>query len=151
RKTKSSTHRSFPNTTVGNPGQTFNVADDAKRYEGKLTGQLTPKHSLVATYLNSLLNEANNCQLGCIEQAAVDPSITQGNNFYTGHYNGILTNNWLVEGLYSRKTFTFIGFGGSNHDPAQGSPLLVWGPGQTSLTDAHAPYFCGDCGNEKRN
>jgi hypothetical protein len=146
RKTKSTTNSSFTNG-----GVPFNIATDAKRTEGKLTGQVTPKHSLVATYLNSPLSATNNCQLGCLEPQALDPSIQQGNNFYTGHYNGILTNNWLVEALYSRKTFAFIGFGGENRDNVAGSPLLAWNSSFTSITDANAPYFCGVCGNEKRN
>jgi len=146
RKTKSTTNNPF--TLSSNQ---FNVATDAKRWEGKLTGQLTPKHSLVATYLNSPLTATNNCQLGCLEPQALDPSIQQGNNFYTGHYNGVITNNWLVEGLYSRKTFTFIGFGGENKDLVAGSPILAWNSSFTGITDANAPYFCGTCGNEKRN
>jgi hypothetical protein len=146
RKTKSSSQSPFSLS----PAQ-FNVATDAKRYEGKLTGQITPKHSLVATYLDSPLTATNNCQLGCLEPQALDPSIQQGNNFYTGHYNGILTNNWLVEALYSRKTFAFIGFGGENRDNVAGSPLLAFNSAFTSFPDANAPYFCGVCGNEKRN
>src|SRR5438477_4914591 len=50
RKTKSTTQSPFSLS----PNQ-FSVATNAKRYEGKLTGQVTPKHSLVATYLNSPL------------------------------------------------------------------------------------------------
>ena len=146
RKTKSATNNPFSLSTAQ-----FNVATDAKRWEGKLTGQLTPKHSVVATYLNSPLTATNNCQLGCLEPAALDPSITQGNNFYTGHYNGILTNNWLIEGLYSRKTFTFIGFGGTDTALVTGSPILAWNSSFTGITDANAPYFCGTCGDEKRN
>ncbi len=132
--------------------QQFPVTDDAKRWEGKLTGQVTPKHSLVVTYLKNPLNEANNCQLGCLETAGIDPSITQVNDFWTGHYNGILTNNLLVEALYSRKRFVFVGFGGDNRDQVLGSPLLVFAPGAASIVgDANAPYFCGICGNESRN
>ena len=146
RKTKSTTNTPF--TLSSNQ---FNVATDAKRYEGKLTGQITPKHSLVATYLDSPLKATNNCQLGCLEQQALDPAIQQGNNFYTGHYNGVITNNLLLEGLYSRKTFQFIGFGGENRDNVAGSPMLAWTDDFRGITDANAPYFCGICGNEKRN
>jgi hypothetical protein len=149
RKTKSGTPSPF--ALAGGGVSQFNVQTDAKRWEGKLTGQITPKHSLVATYLDSPLSATNNCQLGCLEQAGLDPSITQGNNFYTGHYNGILTNNWLVEALYSRKTFQFIGFGGVGKDPILNSPLLAVTPAGAIVGVANNAYFCGDCGNEKRN
>ncbi len=150
RKVKSSAPGSY--ALAGGPVQQYPSMTDAKRWEGKLTGQITPKHSLVVSYLKSPLTATNNNQLGVLEQQALDPSITQGNDFWTGHYNGILTNNWLVEALYSRKTFTFIGFGGDNRDPVAGSPLLVFGPGFSSLVgDANAPYFCGVCSQETRN
>ncbi|MEA2328424.1 MAG: hypothetical protein QOE68_3383, partial [Thermoanaerobaculia bacterium] len=137
RKTKSSTPQSL---AAG--GGNYSVVTDAKRYEGKLTGQVTPKHSLVLTYLDSPLSATNNCQLGCVEQAGIDDAITQGNDFYTGHYNGILTNNWLVEALYSRKTFAFIGFGGDSRDPNIGTPILTYTPGFASfLGTANAAYF----------
>lgn len=136
---------------AGGPIQQYTVATDAKRWEGKLTGQITPKHSLVVTYLKSPLTATNNNQLGVVEPQGLDPSIQQGNDFWTGHYNGIITNNLLVEALYSRKTFAFIGFGGDNPDPVQGSPLLVFTPSFALVGDANAPYFCGICTQETRN
>src|SRR5205085_11113620 len=53
---------------------------------------------------------------------------------------------------YSRKTFTFIGFGGTDTNPATGSPFAVLNQsGSTILGYSNAPYFCGICGNETRN
>jgi hypothetical protein len=137
--------------SAGGPTQQFTNDNVDKRLEGKLTAQITAKHNLVGTYLKSPFTQTNNCQLGCFEQQALDPSITQANDFITGHYNGVLTNNWLVEALYSRKTFTFIGFGGDNRDPVAGSPLLVITPAGALAGDANAPYFCGVCDQETRN
>lgn len=130
---------------AGPGAETFPVIDKAHRYEYKLTGQITDRHSLVVTYLDSPLLEANNCQLGCLDRATIDPSITQQNDFRTAHYNGILTSNLMAEVGYSKKRFTFIGFGGDNRDLVLGTPIYSsWGT-------ANAPYFCGVCGNEKRD
>jgi outer membrane receptor protein involved in Fe transport len=149
RKTKSTTTSTY--ASAGGPYQTFPVLTDAKRWEGKLTGQATSKISLVGTYLKSPLTATNNCQLSCLDPTTLDPSISQGNDFASGHLNAVLTNSWLVESLYSRKTFTFIGYGGTNTDPAAGSPLLVYTPAGSSLGYSNAPYFCGICGDETRN
>jgi hypothetical protein len=145
------TNAPSPFANAGGPVQQFSVATTDKRYEGKLTGQITSKHNLVFNMQKSPLTATNNCQLGCLEQQALDPSITQGNDFKTAHYNGVLTNNWLLEGLYSRKTFTFIGFGGDNPDPVGGSPILLFTPAGGLVGDANAPYFCGICDQETRN
>jgi hypothetical protein len=151
RKVKTSTLQPYNRSLVGSPFVNFPVVTDEKRFEGKLTGQITPKYSLVATYTNVPLTASNNCQLGCLDNLTLDPSITQQNDFRTAHFNGVLTNNWLIESLYSRKTFTFVGFGGVGKDPVLNSPELVFNSSGARAGTAHAPYFCGDCGDEKRN
>jgi hypothetical protein len=151
RKTKSSTPVSYNRAQTSGPFVTFPVVTDEKRWEGKLTGQITPKYSLVGTYLKVPLKATNNCQLGCLDNLTLDPDIQQGNDFKTAHFNGVVTNNWLIESLYSRKTFTFIGFGGVGKDPVLNSPFLLFNSSGVRAGTAHAPYFCGDCGNETRN
>ncbi|HVT03503.1 MAG TPA: TonB-dependent receptor, partial [Thermoanaerobaculia bacterium] len=134
---------------AGNGANTFPVTSKAHRYEYKLTGQITPKHSLVGTFLDSPFTQANNCQLGCLDKATLDPLTTQANDFRTGHYNGILTPNLIAELGYSKKKFTFIGFGGDSTDPVVGTPIygLINGVQFT----ANAPYFCGICTQETRD
>src|ERR1051326_2285942 len=150
RKTKSATNSGY--AAAGGPFQTFPVVTDEKRFEGKLTGQITSKYSLVGTYTKVPLKATNNCQLGCVDNLTLDPDIQQGNDFKTAHFNGVVTNNWLVESLYSRKTFTFIGFGGVDTDPALGSPMAVLNTaGSAIIGYSNAPYFCGSCGDETRN
>jgi hypothetical protein len=124
---------------AGNGATTFPVTDKAHRYEYKLTGQITARHSLVGTYLDSPLTQANNCQLGCFDLATIDPLITQQNDFRTAHYNGIFTSNLIVEAGYSKKTFTFIGFGGENKDLVLGTPIFILISGIQAT--ANAPYF----------
>jgi hypothetical protein len=134
---------------AGNGATTFPVTDKAHRYEYKLTGQITPKHSLVVTYLDSPLTQVNNCQLGCLDRATLDPLITQQNDFRTAHYNGILTSNLIAEVGYSKKRFTFLGFGGDNTDLVLGTPIFMIINGVQAT--ANAPYFCGICTPEHRD
>jgi outer membrane receptor for ferrienterochelin and colicin len=126
-----------------------------QRTEAKLTGQVTAKHSLQVTYLRSPLKATNNNQIGFAwEQAGLDPSINQAEDFKSAHYNGILTNNLLIEGNWSNRRFTFIGFGGDNPDLYLGTPLIA-APGFSTRGPlagvANAPYFCGICDNERRD
>jgi hypothetical protein len=134
--------------TYGAGGESVINDDEQLRYELKLTGAITPKHNLWVSYLDSPLTSTNNVQLGVWEPAGADPEIEQGNDFLTARYNGIITNNFLVEVGYAKKTFTFIGFGGENPDLVEGTPLVQWA-GFRGV--ANAPYFCGSCGDELRD
>jgi outer membrane receptor protein involved in Fe transport len=144
--------RSAERTTAGATyvNTSEQIFSDSKndRWEGKLTGQITPKHSIVANYLDNPSSSTNNNQLGVYEPQALDPEIEQANDFIAAHYSGIWTSNFLTEVNYSERGFTFVGFGGENSDPYLGTPLrqLVGGSGT-----ANAPYFCGSCGDETRD
>ncbi|MHB0968895.1 MAG: TonB-dependent receptor [Thermoanaerobaculia bacterium] len=122
-----------------------------ERYEVKLTGQITPSHSLVANYLdNPLTVSGGNFQLGGYELNGLDPEIEQAEDFMAAHYNGVFGSNLLGEVHYSERTFTFIGFGGENTDPYLGTPLVQVAGGRGV---ANAPYFCGsaECDDETRD
>jgi len=65
------------------------------RYEGKLTGQITPKHSIVASYLDIKNPVGPNCDFNCYEYSSTYAQRELPNNFKTVHYSGIFTNNLL--------------------------------------------------------
>ncbi|MHB0971415.1 MAG: TonB-dependent receptor [Thermoanaerobaculia bacterium] len=126
----------------------MNTADN-KRYEIKLTGQLTPSHSVVANYLdNPLTVTGGDFQLGGYEQRGLDDEIEQAEDFIAGHYNGVFGSNLLGELHYSERTFTFIGFGGTDTNPYTGTPLVQVAGGRGV---GNAPYYCGTCGDETRD
>ena len=130
------------------------VKDD--RFEGKLTGQLTPKHTLVASYLSYKVNQTPHCAFGCWDQNTVDVDGRDlPREMTTGHYNGIITNNFLVEAGYSTRSLEFQGSGG-NHvttdftDPRD-IALGTWAYDYTVSGGAWgAPIFCGICDVESR-
>ncbi|MFA6955152.1 MAG: TonB-dependent receptor [Thermoanaerobaculia bacterium] len=99
----------LPTVARPTPGQT----DD--RYEVKLTGQITPKHSLVGSYLSYEVEQTNYCAFGCWEESTLDPVRNLPREMYTAQYNGIMTSNFLVEAGYSSRELTFEGSGSDYH------------------------------------
>jgi hypothetical protein len=145
-------------TTLPNPAiGAYTVTSSNPRQEYKLTANLTQKHSLVGSYLNNDVKADVNCQLTCIDIRTLNTAgVENPNNFKTLHYNGIITNNFLIEGDWAKKYFAFVGFGGQDPpfptDPAglaHGTTVrdAVSGGGGTG----NAPAFCGSCGPELRN
>src|SRR5258708_9892324 len=66
---------SSQNSLLRNP-TTYTLAEHNQRYEAKLTGQVTPKHTLIASYLNikdPFTNGPNECFSACLEKSTVDP------------------------------------------------------------------------------
>ena len=117
------------------------------RYEGKLTGQITPKHSIVASYLDIKNPVGPNCDFNCYEYSSTYAQRELPNNFKTVHYSGIFTNNLLGELNWSKKYFAFKGDGGPAADFAHGT----WGLDLNEFAFFGAPVFCGTCGAEERN
>ncbi len=136
------------NTLTDRDSTGYVFTDTNKRLEGKLTGQITPKNSLVLSYLDVKNPQKNNCFGRCMEWSNIDLGRELPNNFFTAHYNGILSNKLLIEGSYSKKYFAFKGSGGDFADPANGSYGGAYGFGEGYFG---APIFCGFCDPEERN
>jgi hypothetical protein len=135
-------------TTTNTP---YTNGQEETRWEGKLTGALTSKHSLVGSYLDIKTDQTNYCfpfPGNCFEATTIDPARSLPNDFLTANYSGIFTNNFMVEANYATKHFTFEGSGGDNADRIRGT----WGYDYGS-TGAFfgAPVFCGFCDPEERN
>ena len=125
----------------------YTHSDDQKRYEGKVTGQITAKHSIVASYLKVTETEGNNVFPPVYDTASlVNRSLP--NALYSAHYNGIITNNFLLEGQYSRRTFAFVNSGSIYKDLVKGTLLLDRSNGNTRF---NSPTFCGVCATETRD
>ncbi|MFN2239988.1 MAG: TonB-dependent receptor domain-containing protein, partial [Thermoanaerobaculia bacterium] len=127
--------RTLSRTSIG-----YDTVRNEDRIELKLTGQVTPKHTLVGSWLDAPVERTNDCQLGCFDFNSIDPIVENPNEFLTGHYSGILTNNLLVEAQYSNKTFSFVGYGGDTSDRILGTPIRDF---TTNGAVWNAPYFSG--------
>jgi hypothetical protein len=116
-----------------------------KRYEVKLTGQLTAKHSLVGSYLHNNTLETNNF-FGNIVDLRSLTNRELPNWLESAHYSGVITNSLLVEGQWSRRYFAFVG-GGGVKDLINGTLLRDI----STARRAWAPTFCGVCDPKVRN
>lgn len=142
RKAKTGTARSLFGTNIP-----YTNAFDEKRYEGKITAQVTSKHNLIGSYLDVKNTEINNVFTPAYDTDSIVPSRELPNRLETVNYNGIITNNIVVEAQWSKKTFAFVHSGGRYTDRIRGTWV------QDSVTGgfSHAPVFCGVCTPEERN
>ena len=95
---------SISNQTVG-LNLPYTTAGDQKRYEVKLTGNLTSKHTLVGSYLK-VQDVSSGTKFGNIVDLASLRSVGNPIKLTAFHYDGILTSNLLVEGQWSKKDFS---------------------------------------------
>jgi outer membrane receptor protein involved in Fe transport len=140
----------FP-ALVGTNQQIFGATTN-NRYEGKLTGQVTSRHSLVATYLDTPVEGTNDVQIAAWELSAVDPTVENLENFRAVHYNGILTNNLVAELNWSKRDFDFHSLGGDDTDMYTGTPVRTFfGTASSENGISNSPWFCGSCDDESRD
>ena len=125
----------------------FQVGQTEKRYQGKLT--LTPfaNHTLTGSYLKVDTEQVNN-SFGTILDSDSLVTRTLPQKIITANYNGVITNNFFVEGLYSQRKFTFVHAGSIYTDLIKGTLMRDRAFGNARY---NAPTFCGVCGPEKRD
>ena len=124
----------------------YNTTRDQKRWEGKLTGNITSRHTIVGSYLKVDDDLANSSFGNIVDEASLR---TVGNplRLYSVNYHGTLTNNFLLEALYSQKDFSIVGGGATARDRIFGTLLRDIATGWR----AWSPTFCGVCQAKERN
>lgn len=125
----------------------FPVNDKDTRYEGKLTVAFTPNHRVIGSYIYYLREQGNN-QFGTIMDLASLYNRELPSTLLTGNYTGVLSDNFFIEGQYSKKDFAFVGSGSRYTDPIKGTLLLDRSRGSARFW---SPTFCGVCEDEERN
>ncbi len=127
-----------------------------ERYEVKLTGQITPRHTLVGSYLKYDVNQTPHCAFGCWDETTVDVNGRDlPREMRTANYNGLLTDNFVIQAAYSDRSLEFVGSGGDHVTTDFTDPrdiaLGTWAYDYTSSGGAWgAPIFCGVCDVESR-
>ncbi len=124
----------------------YSTATVEKRYEGKLTGNITPKHSLVGSYLK-VKNDQTGTKFGNIVDLESLRSVGNPIKLTAFHYNGVITNNFLLEGQWSKKDFSIVGGGSLFRDEIKGTLLRDISTGNRGWS----PTFCGVCAPKQRN
>ncbi|HSN55398.1 MAG TPA: TonB-dependent receptor [Candidatus Sulfomarinibacteraceae bacterium] len=129
----------------------FETTNPEDRYEGKLTFALSNRHRLMGSYLEIDETQTNYAFWRPADWAHVVPSRALPLQGISVTYNGVMTDNFFVEGLYSEREFTFEGGGGD--DPSLGA-TPVWDYSRN--IGFNAPAFCNasarpECTDEQRN
>ena len=119
---------------------------EEERWEGKLTGQITSRHSLVGSYLDRLTTQSNYGQFLFVDEASLT-SRELPNSIMSVNYNGILTNNFLLEAGYSEREFAFVGGGATTTDRIFGTIVRDYNTGYRGFS----PTFCGNCAPKTRD
>ncbi|HEX6095846.1 MAG TPA: TonB-dependent receptor [Thermoanaerobaculia bacterium] len=124
----------------------FTQGVDETRLEGKLTAQVTSRHSLVGSYLDVKRKETNN-RFGNVVDLASLTNRELPNSLRGLHYNGVFTDSLLVEASYNEMDFAFVGGGATERDRIYGTLLR-----DTATSNrAWSPTFCGVCKDKERN
>ena len=126
----------------------YTTGAEETRYEVKLTGAITPKHNLVGSYINVDRHETNNRFTAAIYDLASLNDRDRPDSLTAAHYNGVITNNLLLEGSWSHRTMEFQNSGSKYTDLQRGTLLLDRSNDSARFA---SPTFCGVCDTESRN
>jgi outer membrane receptor protein involved in Fe transport len=130
-------------------GEQFPRVQSETRLEGKLTASFGPNHRVAFNYIDSDASETNRVfnSLPSADFASVDPWRATPNNGWNISYNGVLTDNFFLEGLYSEREFKFVDSGGDDTSLGGGTVVIDY----LEYVLFNAPLFCGPCGDEERS
>ncbi len=144
----------IPRTLRRVPGSTAppiqrNEVQAETRIEGKLTGQITSKHNLAASFLDVDATATNARFTGVSYDEAQFSNRSDPQTLLSAMYNGVITNNFMVEARYAE-----MEWGVAN---GSGSPFsdLIRGTIVRNRADSNARFnsatFCGVCDKEIRS
>ncbi|HEU4523369.1 MAG TPA: TonB-dependent receptor, partial [Thermoanaerobaculia bacterium] len=110
-----------------------------RRYEGKLTGQITSNHNLVGSYLVSNTDENNIITFGPIVDERSLATRTTDKTLLGLSYNGVITTNLLIEAQFSRM----------DHDLVRGAETrdLIEGTLLRDATNGNRMWSPSGCGS----
>jgi outer membrane receptor for ferrienterochelin and colicin len=118
-----------------------NSVDD-KRYEGKLSWALSPKHTLKGAFTRRTRDELNNTYESVMDRASFYDT-GQPEDLLSANYTGVLSPNFFVEAQYSRRRLSFVGSGSRFTDIERGTIIFDRSRGSVRW---NSPTFCAVCG-----
>jgi hypothetical protein len=132
-------------TTITNIPYVFTSND--KRYEAKLTGNITSGHSFVGTYISSKEHRDNSVPTGRVVDLRSLAPYDRPKSLTSLNYNGVITPNLFVEGQFSRMRDQFTN-GAEARDLINGTLLID----DNLKVRGWSPTFCGSpCPPKVRN
>ena len=127
----------------------YDFSNPTRRYEGKGTFSLTSSHRFQGDFIkviDSQVNNTFNTNLS-MDLASLGTRKTP-QNLYSINYSGVITPTLFVEGLWSRRHFSFIGSGATSTDLIAGTLMTDQARGGLRYW---ADTFCGVCTPEQRD
>jgi hypothetical protein len=133
--------------SVAGPALSYTEGNDQKRYEGKLTAQVAPAHTITASYF-AIDTQGSNVRFNNnVYDAASLTTRDDPESLLALQYQGMLGSNLLVEGQYSGRRFSDR-TGAFATDLVGGTVLLDRSNNNTRF---NAPTLCGVCDVERRD
>ena len=148
------TETSTPRALRAVPGSTDPVVsrdqvDTETRLEGKLTGQITAKHNLAASYLDVDSTTENNRFTNVSYDAEQFTDRQDPQTLLSLFYNGVITNNLMVEARYSEMEWG-VGWGSGSQFTDNILGTIVRNRADSNAR-FNSPTFCGVCDKETRS
>ena len=100
---------------------TYPNTREQTRLEGKLTGSITNKHTVVASYFDVQDVETNQTGQSIMDLDSLVAEREQPNTFLVANYNGVFSPRFFAEAQYSKKDFKFVGSGSTFYDLIKGT------------------------------
>lgn len=129
------------------PALSYSESNDQKRYELKLTGALSARQTLTASWFGIDTRGTNARSASNIYDEASLTTRDEPESFYAVRYELIPSTNVLVEGMRSARRFSST-IGGTSTDLIAGTVLLDRANNNARF---HAPSRCAICDSEKRD
>lgn len=126
---------------------TYPHKNEETRLEGKLTGSITSKHTVVASYLDIAETENNQTGQRIMDLDSLVAARETPNTMLAVNYSGVLTEKLFLEGQYSKKDFAFLNSGSPYFDNIKGTLITDRARG----TRYWSPTFRASPGGEQRD
>ncbi|MFB3854590.1 MAG: carboxypeptidase regulatory-like domain-containing protein [Vicinamibacterales bacterium] len=122
----------------------FTTVTDDKRYEGKVTWTVTPRHTFKGNYTWKK-NKAENTYYSSATIMDLDSLIDREDpeSLISANYTGIVRSNFFVEAQFSRRALSYIGAGSRYTDIERGTIIF---DRSRSSSRYNSPTFCAVCG-----
>jgi hypothetical protein len=113
-----------------------------QRWEGKLTGQITPRHNVIGSYLVSNNDENNIITFGPVVDLRSLATRTREKTLLGLAYNGVLSTNLLLEAQFSRMDDDLVR-GSETRDLIEGTLLRDSSSGNRMWSPSGCGSPCG--------
>ena len=113
-----------------------------RRWEAKLTGQITSRNSLVVSYLKSDNHRDNIVTFGPVIDLRSLAKRDQPKTLFGANYSGVVTNNFLVEAQFSRMDDD-LSRGSETRDLVEGTLLRDSASGNRMWSPSGCGAICG--------